>query len=372
MGRRRMKKKEMSKSSSSIMMIDPSCHYEEIEISKLDDDLMDARDHSSASKKIIDEIHIDTLADNISKLGLLEPIIVTKKKAAANDNRYSIVAGRYRTLACKKLNWKKIPCQIRNIKNKYESTAITVSENVKRKQLDLDEKIQANLMYFTVRGYTDEEIMHYSKKIHNFGSKDIPESFLDAMEICDYSPNYLYQIMQTLIYLPESVQKVVKEQKLSIDKRILLTNTKLREHPKIAIKLIKDIKGLKIAHARVKVNQEIRDLETQATVKTGNSYIFDPTKREKVDTKIMTEKTSVQYYLELTAKVNELLHILTGHRLAQGETYYEPNHVDNTQKHRTDIIKSLTRGEALKLENDIQVLNDALSSTLDILNQEVK
>jgi hypothetical protein len=66
------------------------------------------------------------------------------------------------------------------------------------------------------------------------------------------------------------------------------------------------------------------------------------------------------------------MYLLTGHKLAQDETCFDPNHVDNTQKHRTEIVRCLTRNEALNLENKADIVNEALSSLLDIINQEVK
>ena len=343
--------------------------YEEIAINKLDNDIDDARDHKSNENKIKDILHIKSLSKNISQFGLLEPILVTKK----TNGRYSILAGRYRTLACLRLNWKKIPCIVRQTKDKGEGTAISISENKKRLDYDVNESIKANVLLFTTKGYTNEQIMYYAKKIHNFGSKGIPANFLDAMEACDYSPNYLYQIMQTLVYLDPTVLKVIEREKLSIEKRILLTNTKLRKHPKIAIILIKEIKGLKLAQARLKVAQEIQDLETGATkIVDGNTYIFDETKREKIDTKIMTVKHAPEYYLDIMENMHHGLYLGTGHRLTQGESTYEPPHVQYTEKHRTTIAKELTRQELLNLERNMEMMGDLLSSWLDIINEELK
>jgi hypothetical protein len=236
----------------------------------------------------------------------------------------------------------------------------------------VDEKIQAAVMHFKVRGYTDEEIKYLSKKVDNFGNKGIPESFLDALELCDYSPKYIFQIMQTIVFLPKSVQKAIRDQKLGLEKRILLTHTKLRDHPKIVLNLVKKMQGLNRTQCRILVNQEIRDLETGATIQQGNSYIFDDSKREKVETKFLTERQPSQYFLDISQEINRLLYLVTGYQTKQGETYYDLNHIDNTQRHRTDLVKGLTKSELNYLEHNADMLSESLSSLLDIINEELK
>jgi small-conductance mechanosensitive channel len=57
-----------------------------------------------------DERGVDELAERISKMGLLQPIVVRR----STGNRYELVAGRYRFLACKRLGWKVIPAVLRS------------------------------------------------------------------------------------------------------------------------------------------------------------------------------------------------------------------------------------------------------------------
>jgi hypothetical protein len=89
-------------------------------------------------------------------------------------------------------------------------------------------------------------------------------------------------------------------------------------------------------------------------------------KREK----IMREKTAVQTFMELSEKMNEIMHLLTGHQLTQGQQKYEPIHIDTTDKHRSEFVRELTPNEVTILENDLDVLGEALSSLLDILQKE--
>ena len=69
---------------------------------------------------------------SILEKGLLQPIIVRM----INDNiNYEIVAGYRRYSACKKLGWKKIPCQIVDLTD-MEAFEILIVENVQRKTLN--------------------------------------------------------------------------------------------------------------------------------------------------------------------------------------------------------------------------------------------
>jgi hypothetical protein len=65
------------------------------------------------------------------------------------------------------------------------------------------------------------------------------------------------------------------------------------------------------------------------------------------------------------------MYLLIGHKLTQGDVVkYEPIHVDNTQDYRSKIVRGLTVNEVTIMEDDLEVLGDAMSSMLDILDQE--
>jgi hypothetical protein len=89
-----------------------------------------------------------------------------------------------------------------------------------------------------------------------------------------------------------------------------------------------------------------------------------------VSEKILNEKTAVMHFLEMSKNIHELMYLLTGHKLAQGEQKYEPIHIDTSEAHRSKIVKELTPNELALLENDLDVLGEALSSLLDVLDKE--
>lgn len=79
----------------------------------------------------------------------------------------------------------------------------------------------------------------------------------------------------------------------------------LNKHPRIQKQLIDEIANKSEKEARIKVAQEIHDLKTGGIKKVeGNTYIFDETLREKIDTKIITVKHAPEYYFDMM----EVLH----------------------------------------------------------------
>ena len=56
------------------------------------------------------------------------------------------------------------------------------------------------------------------------------------------------------------------------------------------------------------------------------------------------------------------------HKLTENETYYELNHVDATQIHRSDMLKDVTKNKILKLKTDLEVLRDIIGSFIDLID----
>ena len=83
---------------------------EYISISSIKTSLYNCRD--------INQIVIEAISESIQQYGLIQPIVIrvavtaVEDRAIVEDNHYEIVAGCRRYMACKILNWKKIPCHI--------------------------------------------------------------------------------------------------------------------------------------------------------------------------------------------------------------------------------------------------------------------
>lgn len=80
------------------------------------------------------ESELKELSESIKSVGLIEPIVVRKR-----NERYEIVAGHRRYLACRLLNWVKLPVIVKVLTDE-ETLSIRIHENLHRENLTpLDE-----------------------------------------------------------------------------------------------------------------------------------------------------------------------------------------------------------------------------------------
>lgn len=90
---------------------------------------------------------IDELASSIRNNGLLNPIIVRM-----NKEKFEIVAGNRRYLACKKLGWRNIMCHIVEVDDK-DAYELYLTENIQRKSFDPIEEARAFKTYVVDYGW---------------------------------------------------------------------------------------------------------------------------------------------------------------------------------------------------------------------------
>jgi ParB family chromosome partitioning protein len=83
---------------------------------------------------------IDELKNSIREIGIQQPVMVFKK-----GERYELLIGQRRFLACKKAHETEIPAVITKVKNKTEAIIRSLSENIHRRDLDYRDKMQAAL-----------------------------------------------------------------------------------------------------------------------------------------------------------------------------------------------------------------------------------
>lgn len=99
--------------------------------------------------------NIDELAENIDRVGLINPLKVYEK-----EGEYILLAGQKRLLAVKKLGWKKVPVTFAHPKDEFEALKISLSENVFRTDLtrnDLKDAIERLFdKYGSARAVTEE------------------------------------------------------------------------------------------------------------------------------------------------------------------------------------------------------------------------
>lgn len=94
--------------------------------------------------------NIDNLADSISRLGLIQPIVVTPDLI--------LVAGERRITACKALGWDSIPAQLTTDLDSTTLHLIELEENIKREDLTWQEQHDAMMEYYRLRRESEPQI----------------------------------------------------------------------------------------------------------------------------------------------------------------------------------------------------------------------
>jgi ParB family chromosome partitioning protein len=101
------------------------------------------------------EVDLDRLMANIKRVGLIHPVVVFKA-----DDKYELIVGQRRFLACKKLGWDKIPAIVTGAMDETRTRVISLSEGIHRKELpsaDLMDAIEALYMkYRSVKDIAEE------------------------------------------------------------------------------------------------------------------------------------------------------------------------------------------------------------------------
>ncbi len=127
----------------------------------------------------INQIVIEAISESIKQYGLIQPIVIrvavtaVEDGAIVEDNHYEIVAGCRRYMACKILNWEKIPCHIVHL-NDMQAFEISLVENIQRESLSPIEEAKSFKKYVLDKGWGS--ISNLSSKIgmsHSYITKRI-------------------------------------------------------------------------------------------------------------------------------------------------------------------------------------------------------
>ena len=82
--------------------------------------------------------HLDALIDSIRRLGLLHPLVVTKRE----DGRYTLNAGECRLKAVILLGWTEVPVTFWHNLTRYQQLEIELEENLKRRNPNWSEEVE--------------------------------------------------------------------------------------------------------------------------------------------------------------------------------------------------------------------------------------
>ena len=224
---------------------------------------------------------IQELMSSIRAKGVLEPILVRPK-----DERYEIIAGERRFIACRNLGLSEIPCIEMNV-NEREAMELSLIENLQRKDLDVFEEADGLNALIDIYDYTHDQI-----------SDKIGKARSTITEIINISK------------IPLQIRVLCKQAKIT-SRSLLVEISKFKE-PADMERLIDGIRerGLKRA--------DTRDLTKEFKKKDGKSarpkrfvYNYVPPDNDKFKVRIEFKKTTVSTD-EIVKILEDLLKKLRG------------------------------------------------------------
>lgn len=239
--------------------------------------VLDIEPNPKQPRKNFDQEALRTLADSISEVGVLSPILVRQKE----NGLYEIIAGERRWRASKLAGKKKIPAIVKNYETK-EVMEIALIENLQREDLNPFEEAMGYQTLKEQFGFTQEEI---AKRVSK-------------------SRSTVANIMR-ILNLPDFVLKEIKNGKVSVGhakalsslesdemKKLLLyeivkNEISVREAEELAKKL-SEKKRPNMIRKTLKKDPNLIEVETQLTNKFGTKVQI---KSGKIKSKI-----EIEYY----------------------------------------------------------------------------
>ena len=140
-------------------------------------------------RRDFDPAAIDELADSIRKHGLLQPLLVRARQDG--EAGYQLIAGERRWRAAQQVGMETVPCRVIEFGDRQASEA-ALEENLKREDLNVLEKARAFKDYLDRFGGTIEEL-----------ARQLSMSRANVSN------------MMRMLELPESVQKLLREDKIT-------------------------------------------------------------------------------------------------------------------------------------------------------------
>ena len=186
-------------------------------------------------RTVLGDADLAELADSLREHGLVQPIVVR-----ARGDRYQLIAGQRRLAAARKLGWERVPARVLEVDDR-QMAEIAIVENLQRRDLDALEKAASFKQYLATWGCTQEEL---AKRLS-----------IDRSHVAN---------LIRLLELPESVQRKLREGKLSMGHaRALLPLGDEAEQIRLADRVAAE--GLSVRAVETEIQELLRRDEAEDT-----------------------------------------------------------------------------------------------------------
>lgn len=244
------------------------------------------------------EERLEELAQSIRSNGIIQPLLIRR----INGDKYQLVAGERRWRAAQRAGLQKIPCVVKEIADD-KILELALIENIQRQELSAIEEAQAYKKLIETLGLTQELLAQRVGRDRTFIT------------------NYL-----RLLRLPEDLQRMVEEEKLSIGHARALLGVDDAEIQRKIAKAVTE-KGLSVRQTERTIKNiietpELAAVPTPAAVEDANLKAAEGKLRRRLSSKVNiliqkngAGKIEIEFYDE--NDLNRIYEIIIGKEQAE-------------------------------------------------------
>lgn len=181
----------------------------------------------------VDDESIESLANNMSEVGQLNPILLDKK----SDDHFELISGLRRYEAALKLNWTEIDAIVFENLDEQGRLLVMIAENALRQDINDYDLINSMIHFLAVStGKTDDEVKAFLFKLKNldsgnvknitFEEKKLKKEMENTLVMTDkYNLSFVVNKLKVLNFDP-SIIRAMKEHKLLYTYGVMLNKIK--------------------------------------------------------------------------------------------------------------------------------------------------
>lgn len=256
-----MTRRALGRGLSALLSDSPTKSESREELREIDIDLIDP--NPQQPRTIFSEEKLQELAQSIQENGLVQPILLRRK----DFGRYQLVAGERRWRAAQRAGLQRVSAVVREI-DEEKLLELALIENIQRQELNPIEEAAAYQRLMEVLGLTQEEV---AKRVGK-----------DRSSVANYV---------RLLKLPESVQKMLEDERLSMG------------HARALLGLEEEDAQALLAREIIERKLSVRETERAVQEKANKSKSRDDSTPIKIDANIRAAELKLKRFLGTQVKI---------------------------------------------------------------------